>query len=72
MDLIRDMVSARTWLAFIHHLVGVVIGLAVGIATVMLLAFSVLLLPLMLIGFPVFGLMLRLADAAVAWLARLV
>jgi signal transduction histidine kinase len=66
MYLIRDLVSARTWLAFIHHLIGVIIGLAAFIVVITLVTFSAGLLPLMLAGFPVFGLMLRLLD----WLAR--
>jgi signal transduction histidine kinase len=66
MYLIRDLVSARTWLAFIHHIVGVIIGLVAFFTVVTLVTLSVGLLPLMLVGFPVFGLLLRLLD----WLAR--
>jgi signal transduction histidine kinase len=66
MFLIRDLVAARTWLALIHHIAGVIVGLAASFAVVILLFFSVGLLPLMLLGFPVFGLTLRLVD----WLAR--
>jgi signal transduction histidine kinase len=66
MYLIRDLVSARTWLAFIHHIVGVIIGLAAFFTVITLMTLSVGLLPLMLAGFPVFGLLLRLLG----WLAR--
>ncbi len=66
MYLIRDLVAARTWLAFIHHIAGVIIGLVAFIAVVTLVTLSVGLLPLMLAGFPVFGLTLRLLD----WLAQ--
>jgi signal transduction histidine kinase len=66
MFLIRDLVAARTWLAFIHHIAGVVIGLAAFFATAVLLFFGVGLMPLMLVGFPVLGIMLRLLE----WFAR--
>jgi len=57
--LIRDLLSPRTWLAFSHHLAGLVIGLVVGIAAIVCLVLGVALLPLMLIGVPVIGLTLR-------------
>ena len=41
MFLIRDLVSARTWLAFIHHIAGVIVGLAAFFAVVIAPAFSV-------------------------------
>src|ERR1051326_8624967 len=66
MFLIRDLVAARTWLALIQHTAGVIVGLAAFFAVVVLTVFGVGLLPLMLLGFPVFGIMLRLAG----WLAR--
>jgi signal transduction histidine kinase len=69
MDLIRDLVSARTWLAFIHHIAGVIIGLAAFFVVITLVILSAGLLPLMLAGFPVFGLMLRLLDW-LAWFER--
>jgi signal transduction histidine kinase len=69
MYLIRDLVSARTWLAFIHHIVGVITGLVAFVVVVTLVTLSVGLLPLMLAGFPVFGLMLRLLDW-LAWFER--
>jgi signal transduction histidine kinase len=66
MFLIRDLVSPRTWLAMIHHLAGLLIGLPVLIliATGVTLGFG--LMPLALAGLPVLGMMLRLTD----WIAR--
>jgi signal transduction histidine kinase len=69
MYLIRDLVSARTWLAFIHHIAGVITGLAAFATVFMLVSLSAVLLPLMLAGFPVFGLMLRLMNW-LAWFER--
>jgi signal transduction histidine kinase len=69
MHLIRDLVAGRTWLALIHHIAGVIVGLAAFFAVVILLALSVGLLPLMLAGFPVFGFLLRLTDG-LAWFER--
>jgi hypothetical protein len=66
MFLIRGLVAARTWLAFIHHIAGLAIGIAAFFATFALLCFGVCLIPLMLAGFPVLGVMLRLLD----WFAR--
>ena len=63
---IRDLVSPRTWLAFSHNLVGLVIGMGTFIATITLLALGVVLLPLMLIGVPILGFTMRAAG----WLAR--
>jgi signal transduction histidine kinase len=57
--LIRDLVSPRTWLAFSHHLAGLLIGLVVCTVAVILLALGVGLLPLMLAGVPIIGLTLR-------------
>jgi signal transduction histidine kinase len=66
MFLIRDLVAGRTWLALIHHTAGVIVGLAAFFGAVTLLTLGVGLLPLMLCGFPVIGLMLRLLG----WLAQ--
>jgi signal transduction histidine kinase len=62
MFLIRDLVSARTWLALIHHLVGLFIGIAAitVVTTGLSLGFSLLVL---LVGLPLLGLTLRLAEA---------
>src|SRR5437763_367734 len=66
MFLIRGLVAARTWLAFTHHIAGVGIGLAAFIVTVVVLFLGVRRMPLMLAGFPVLGIMLRLLG----WFAR--
>jgi signal transduction histidine kinase len=64
MFLIRDQVSPRTWLAFTHHVVGLVIGfLFLGVAIGV--AFSAAFVPLGLVSLPILGLMLRCAG----WLA---
>jgi len=64
MYLIRDLVSPRTWLAFTHHVVGLVIGfLFLGVTFGV--AVSAAFVPLGLVSLPILGLMLRCAD----WLA---
>jgi signal transduction histidine kinase len=62
MFLLRDLVSARTWLALIHHVAGLFIAIAAfTVVTVGLsLGFS---LSWLLVGLPLLGLTLRLADA---------
>ena len=66
MFLVRDLVSARTWLAMAQHLAGLFIGLLVIfiITTGLSLGFSLLFVAL--IGLPLLGITLRLAD----WFAR--
>jgi signal transduction histidine kinase len=66
MFLVRDLVSARTWLAMAQHLAGLFIGLLVIfiITTGLSLGFSLLFVAL--IGLPLLGVTLRLAD----WFAR--
>ena len=66
MFVIRDLVSPRTWLAFSHNLAGLVIGMVTFTAAITLLGLGVALLPLMLIGVPILGLLMRAAG----WLAR--
>jgi signal transduction histidine kinase len=66
MSLIRGLVSARTWLAFTHHVAGLVLsivsftivvtGFTVGLATT----------PLALVGLPVIGLAVRFSTAFAA------
>ncbi len=51
--------SPRTWLAYIHHTAGLVIGLVAGVLAISFLALSVAGLPLMLIGIPILGLTMR-------------
>jgi signal transduction histidine kinase len=66
MFLVRDLVSARTWLAMTQHLAGLFIGLVVIsiVTTCLSLGFSLLFVAL--VGLPVLGITLRLAD----WFAR--
>jgi Putative sensor len=66
MYLVRDLVSPRTWLAFIHHLAGVCLGaLAIWIAVPGLVA-GAMGMPVALIGMPILGTTLRFTD----WFAR--
>jgi len=62
MSLIRDPVSPRTWLAFTHHVAGLVLGLAAFVSVVTLTSVGLSTLVLALVGLPVLGIMLRLAD----------
>jgi signal transduction histidine kinase len=62
MSLIPGLVSPRTWLAFTHHVAGLVIGLAVFLFIAVGLAFGSLFLPLALAGLVLFGVTLRFAD----------
>ncbi|HEX6525697.1 MAG TPA: sensor domain-containing protein [Streptosporangiaceae bacterium] len=62
MFLIRDLVSPRTWLAMLHHLAGVIIGLVVFVVIVVGFTLGVGLIPLALVGLPVLGVTLRMAQ----------
>jgi signal transduction histidine kinase len=62
MFLIRDLVSARTWLALIHYLVGVITGLAAFFVMFVLLTVGLVTLPLAFVGLPVIGLAMRMAG----------
>ena len=66
MSLIRGLVSARTWLAFTHHVAGLVLAVASFTIVVTGLACGVALLPLALVGLPVLGLTFRFADGFAA------
>jgi signal transduction histidine kinase len=66
MFLVRDLVSARTWLAMTQHLAGLFIGLLVIFIITTGLSLGVSLLFVALIGLPLLGVTLRLAD----WFAR--
>src|SRR5450756_3148114 len=71
MVLIRGLVSPRTWLAFIHHVAGLIVAIVVFVVVVTGLALSVGRLPLALAGLPVLGVTVRFAGlAAVAERAR--
>jgi signal transduction histidine kinase len=62
MFLVRDLVSPRAWLATIHHLVGMLIGLPACLILVLGVSFGFGFLPLALASLPLLGVMLRLAD----------
>ncbi len=66
MFLVRDLVSPRTWLAMTSHLAGLFLGLAVMLFFVIGLSLGFSLLVLALVGLPILGLTLRVAD----WFAR--
>jgi signal transduction histidine kinase len=69
MFLIRDLVSPRTWLAMIHHLAGLFLGIAIFSLVVTGLSLGVGLLPLALLGVPVLGALMWLAQGF-AWAER--
>jgi len=62
MFLVRDLVSPRTWLAMIHHLAGLFIGLVVVVVITVGLSLGFSLLVVALVGLPILGVTLRLAD----------
>src|ERR1700677_4341467 len=66
MSLIRGLVSARTWLAFTHHVVGLVLAVASFTVVVTGVAVGVTLLPIAFLGLPVLGLTARFADGFAA------
>jgi signal transduction histidine kinase len=66
MFLLRDLVSARTWLAMTQHLAGLLIGFAAIFIVTFGLGFGVGGLFFALVGLPLLGVTLRLAD----WFAR--
>jgi hypothetical protein len=66
MFLLRDLVSARTWLAMTQHLAGLFIGFVAIFIVTFGLGFGVGGLFFALVGLPLLGVTLRLAD----WFAR--
>jgi signal transduction histidine kinase len=62
MFLLRDLVSARTWLAMTNHLAGLFMGLAVFVVVTTGLSLGFSLLILALVGLPILGVTLRFAD----------
>jgi signal transduction histidine kinase len=69
--LLPGLVSPRTWLAFVHHLAGLVIGMVAFLVIGYGIALGGVFLPVALIGLVLFGLTLRFADRlAVAERAR--
>ena len=69
MFLLRDFTSSRTWLAMTSHLAGLIIGLAAFVVAVCGFALGLGLIPLALVGLPVFGMTMRFAEGF-AWLER--
>jgi signal transduction histidine kinase len=65
MFLIRDLVSPRAWLATIHHLAGLLIGLPAFLVVAFGVAFGFAFTPFALVGLPLLGITLLLAE----WLA---
>jgi signal transduction histidine kinase len=63
MFLIRGLVSARTWLAFIHHVVGFALGVVSFVIVVTGFAVGLTTAPLALVGLPVIGLAVRFSSA---------
>jgi signal transduction histidine kinase len=66
MYLVRDLVSPRTWLAFIHHLTGVCLGVLAAWIVVPGLVAGAMGMPVAMIGMPILGTTLRFTD----WFAR--
>jgi signal transduction histidine kinase len=62
MFLIRDLVSPRAWLATIHHLVGLLIGLPACIVLGLGFGLGFGFTPLALVGLPLLGVTMRLAG----------
>jgi signal transduction histidine kinase len=62
MFLLSDLASARTWLALIHHLVGLFLGIAAVTVLSTGLSLGASLLVIVFAGVPVLGVTLRLAD----------
>src|SRR5207245_2393164 len=60
--LLRDLVSPRTWLAMTHHLAGLILGLAAFILFVVCYSLGFSLIVLALLGLPILGATLRLAE----------
>ncbi len=63
MSLIRGLVSARTWLAFVHHLTGLALGIVSIVIVVMGFMIGLATTPLALAGVPVIGLTVRFSSA---------
>jgi signal transduction histidine kinase len=66
MSLIRGLVSARTWLAFTHHVAGLVLSIASFTVVVTGLAVGLATMPLALVGLPVIGVTTRFSTAFAA------
>jgi len=66
MSLIRGLVSARTWLAFTNHVVGLFLAFAAVYLVFALFVLGLAATPLALVGLPVMGIALRLSAAFTA------
>jgi signal transduction histidine kinase len=66
MSLIRGLVSARTWLAFTHHVAGLVLSIASFTVVVAGLAVGLATMPLALAGLPVIGVTTRFSTGFAA------
>ena len=66
MFLLRDLVSARTWLAMTQHVAGLFVGFVAIFIFTFGLAFGVSLVFVGLVGIPLLGVTLRLAG----WFAQ--
>ena len=66
MSLLCGLVSARTWLAFIHHLTGLILGVISFAVVVAFLAAGLALTPVALLGLPVIGIAVRCASGFAA------
>ena len=66
MFLVLDLVSPRTWLALIHHWVGLFVGIVALTVVCTGLSLGAGLLVIVFAGIPILGVTLRLTD----WLAR--
>jgi signal transduction histidine kinase len=62
MFLVSDLVSPRTWLAMVSHLAGLFIGLAAFCIALTGFALGLMLIPVALVGLPVFGITLRFTE----------
>src|SRR5215472_4721522 len=67
MFFLRDLVSARTWLAMTHYLVGLAVGLTSFFLMIPLLMVGVVTLPLAFVGVPVIGLAMRVSNWCAAF-----
>jgi signal transduction histidine kinase len=63
MSLIRGLVSARTWLAFIHNMVGFALGIVSFVVVITGFAVGLATTPLALVGLPVIGVAVRFSTA---------
>ena len=66
MYFVRDLVSPRTWLAFIHHFIGVCVGAVVFWIVGAGIVAGALGMPVAMVGMPILGSTLRFTD----WFAR--